>query len=414
MPEGDTIYRTARALQMALGGRVVTGFEAALAKLVSVDDEAPLVGRVVEKVEARGKWCLIYFSGDLILLSHMLMSGSWHIYRTGERWKMPRRAMRVVIRVGGPGVPQGLKPLPFSSAIHGTAEAVPLRGGGTEDLHSRLLRTGSEDVPLRGGSASAESRGDPEPLHPTHAMKPHEWGTQPPGLKPHSLIDEINGTAEAVPLQSEVGFEAVLFNAQVAEFHTARSLERNTLVPKLGPDVLGDGFTQERGVAAMRERARTHPEDEVGVVLLNQRVLAGLGNVYKSEVAFAAEVNPFRRMSTVTAREMERMVEIAERYMRANVKAGGPRGETGEGVVTYTGARRTTGAMQQSDRVWVYGRQGQECRRCGTAVMMRKQGTAARSTYWCPVCQPWVAAEEQSAEAPVGRAVVVGRRRVGC
>ena len=58
----------------------------------------PLVGRVVEKVESRGKWLLIYFSGDLILVTHMLMSGSWHLYRTGERWQMGRGRMRVVIR----------------------------------------------------------------------------------------------------------------------------------------------------------------------------------------------------------------------------------------------------------------------------------------------------------------------------
>ncbi len=59
-----------------------------------------MVGRVVEKVEARGKWMLIYFSGDLILVTHMLMSGSWHVYRMGEKWQAPRRAMRVVITCG--------------------------------------------------------------------------------------------------------------------------------------------------------------------------------------------------------------------------------------------------------------------------------------------------------------------------
>jgi len=98
MPEGDTIYRAARALQKAIGGKVVTGFETGLAKLARVNDDAPLVGRMVEKVESRGKWCLIFFSGDLILVTHMLMSGSWHLYRTGERWQMGRGRMRVVIR----------------------------------------------------------------------------------------------------------------------------------------------------------------------------------------------------------------------------------------------------------------------------------------------------------------------------
>jgi endonuclease-8 len=307
MPEGDTIYRSARALQKALAGRVVTGFETGMAKLASVNDDAPVVGRIVERVEARGKWCLIFFSGDLILVSHMLMSGSWHIYRTGEKWFLPRSKMRAAITCGE--------------------------------------------------------------------------------------------------------MQAVLFNAQIAEFHTARSLERSSQVPKLGPDILAGGFTVERGVAALRERATSYPEDEIAVVLLNQRVMAGLGNVYKSEVAFAAGVNPFRAMRTITQSEMETMVEVSQRYMKANVNEG-----AGDGIVTYSGNRRTTNAMDKSDRLWVYGRQGQECRRCGAAIEMRKQGEAVRSTYWCPVCQPWIAAEGQSSVAPKGNAIKLQgtRRRVGC
>jgi endonuclease-8 len=318
MPEGDTIYRTARALQKALGERVVTGFETQVAKLASVDDNTPLAGRTVERVEARGKWCLIYFSGDLILVSHMLMSGSWHIYRVGERWRLPRKMMRVGVRVGG---------------------------GAVADPNS-VARDERRRFP------SGMTKGE-----------------------------------------SELGFEAVLFNAQVAEFHTARSLERSSQVPKLGPDVLSAEFSLEAGVRALQERARTHPDDEIAVVLLNQRVMAGLGNVYKSEVAFAAGVNPFRQMRTITLREMERMVEVSQRYMRANVNDAGARGDSGEGIVTYTGPRRTTRAMDRSDRTWVYRRQGQECRRCGAVIEMRKQGAAVRSTYWCPSCQPWKGSE---------------------
>jgi endonuclease-8 len=349
MPEGDTIYRTARALEKALAGRVVTGFETGFAKLASVNDDAPVVGRVVEKVEARGKWCLIFLSGDLILLSHMLMSGSWHIYRTGERWRMPHRAMRVALTVG----PQGLKPLASIGGFDGGTEVPP-----------------------------QQSPSDP----------PQQ--SQVAGFQNQSM-------------------QAVLFNAQVAEFHTARSLERSSQVPKLGPDVLAEGFTLEKGVAAMRERMRTHPEDEVAVVLLNQRVMAGLGNVYKSEVAFAAGVNPFRAMSTLSVREVDLLVEHSFKYMKANI-GDGQRGESGDGIVTYTGPRRTTRSMDRGDRTWVYGRQGQECRRCGTAIERRLQGVAARPTYWCPVCQPWVAAAGQSVEAPVGRKNVFARRKVGC
>jgi endonuclease VIII len=314
MPEGDTIYRAAKALQKAIGGKVVTGFETGLAKLARVNDDTPLVGRVVEKVESRGKWCLVFFSGDLILLTHMMMSGSWHLYRAGERWQMGRGRMRVVIRTA-------------------------------------------------------------------------DW-------------------------------EAVGFNIPVAEFHTTRSLERSSQVPKLGPDILSESFTVEGGVARMNAYGRENPDAEIAVVLLNQQVLAGLGNVYKSEVAFAAGVNPFRAMRTITLREMEAMVDAAQRYMQANVvdatpaskgrSPGTPEGKGG-GIVTYSGNRRTTHAMDREERLWVYGRQGQECRRCGASVMMRKQGVQARSTYWCPACQPWVG----EGEAPVGRAQLVRRGVMG-
>src|SRR3984893_12245269 len=98
MPEGDTIFRAARTLHRALAGEVVTGFESVLPKLERVEVDAGVIGRTIEKVEADGKWTLMYFSSDLILLTHMLMSGSWHIYRPGERWRRPRMHMRVVIR----------------------------------------------------------------------------------------------------------------------------------------------------------------------------------------------------------------------------------------------------------------------------------------------------------------------------
>jgi endonuclease-8 len=303
MPEGDTIFRSARAMQRALGGKLCTGFETGLATLARVNDDAPVAGRIIERVEARGKWLLVHFSGDLILLTHMLMSGSWHLYRTGEKWWMGRDRMRAVIR--------------------------------TED-----------------------------------------W-------------------------------QAVAFNVPVAEFHTARSIERYTQVPKLGVDVLGDQYTVESGVARLKAYAAERPEAEIAVVLLNQRVLAGLGNVYKSEVAFAAGVNPFRAMSTLTDRELEVMAEVAGKWMKVNVLDG-----AGDGIVTYSGNRRTTGATNRQDRLWVYGRQGQECRRCGALIQMRKQGEQARSTYWCPGCQPWLPAAGQTAEAPAGRMVkLVGRRR---
>ena len=97
MPEGDTIFRTARSMGRALGGKPVTVFRSTYPLLTRFNDDTPIPGQLVDRVEARGKWLLIRFSGGATLVTHMLMSGSWHIYRHGERWQQPRTNMRIVI-----------------------------------------------------------------------------------------------------------------------------------------------------------------------------------------------------------------------------------------------------------------------------------------------------------------------------
>lgn len=97
MPEGDTIFRTARALTRALVGKPIIGFRSNYPLLTRFHDNTPLTGQIVDRVESRGKWVLMYFSGGGILATHMLMSGSWHIYRPGERWQQPGRNMRIVL-----------------------------------------------------------------------------------------------------------------------------------------------------------------------------------------------------------------------------------------------------------------------------------------------------------------------------
>jgi endonuclease VIII len=97
VPEGDTIYRTARALGRALTNKLITRFATEYAQLASANDDAPFVGQSITRIEARGKWLLIYFSGGGILATHMLMSGSWHIYRPGERWQQPQSNARIVL-----------------------------------------------------------------------------------------------------------------------------------------------------------------------------------------------------------------------------------------------------------------------------------------------------------------------------
>src|SRR5579884_170781 len=97
MPEGDTIFRSARALQRALAGKTITAFRSSNPLLTRFHEDTPLTGQTVEQVESRGKWLLMHFSGGGTLATHMLMSGSWHIYRPGERWQKPPSDARIVI-----------------------------------------------------------------------------------------------------------------------------------------------------------------------------------------------------------------------------------------------------------------------------------------------------------------------------
>src|SRR5262249_60694955 len=89
MPEGDTIYRAAVAMHRALAGRVVTRFESVYPAVMRIAVDRPIVGRTIESVSARGKHLLIAFSGDLILRTHMRMSGSWHLYGAGAPRQRP-------------------------------------------------------------------------------------------------------------------------------------------------------------------------------------------------------------------------------------------------------------------------------------------------------------------------------------
>lgn len=286
MPEGDTIFRAARTLHRALAGQTVTGFESVLPKLSRVDFDSGVVGRTIEKVESHGKWMRMDFSGSLVLLTHMLMSGSWHIYRPGEAWQKRAIDMRVVIK--------------------------------TEKI----------------------------------------W--------------------------------AVAFNVPIAEFHTADTLRHRDGFRKLGQDVLATDFDPAQAMKSLR----AHGDLEVGVALLTQSIMAGLGNVFKSEVCFACGINPFRRIGNLHSEEVACLVSTARKFMLANVAE-----TSGDQIVTYTGMRRTTGRINTEERLWVYGRRNEPCRKCGTPIESRKQSEDARTTFWCPQCQPVLPSSQMIAGA---------------
>lgn len=176
---------------------------------------------------------------------------------------------------------------------------------------------------------------------------------------------------------STADFVAVGFNIPVAEFITARNLPRHEELRRLGPDLLSDGFDAVEALARMRARAH----ELVADVLLNQRVMAGIGNVYKSEVLFACRVNPFAPIGALDDHVLQCLIDTARRYLEANVKPGRAP------MTTYTGLRRTTGRDNPRERLWVYGRAGLPCRRCSTPISLQKHGPAARLTYWCSKCQ---------------------------
>jgi endonuclease-8 len=276
MPEGDTIFRTARTLGRALIGKPVIQFRSTYPLLTRFNDDTPLAGQTVDRVEARGKWLLIAFSGGGILASHLLMNGRWHIYRHGERWQLARFHMRIVIE--------------------------------------------------------------------------------------------------------NSDYQAVGFRVPVAEMHTARSLARNTRIPRAENDVLKAEFDAEAALVRLMAR----PTEAIADALLDQGVLAGVGNVFKSEICFVNGLHPFRKAGTLTRDEAAAAIACAQKLLKANVQV-----DSGDMIVTYRGQqRRTTHASDPSASLWVYGRAGEPCRRCGESIRRRIQGADARVTFWCPRCQP--------------------------
>ena len=142
-----------------------------------------------------------------------------------------------------------------------------------------------------------------------------------------------------------------------------------------GPDLLDQEV--EPGEAAAAAFARLEPTREVGEALMDQRVVAGVGNVYKSEACFLAGVDPWRPVGALRPEEAAALGATAARLMAADVAAGGP-------IRTY---RPPDAPPWARERTWVYGRRGKPCRRCGAPIRSRGQGDANRTTYWCPGCQ---------------------------
>ena len=159
--------------------------------------------------------------------------------------------------------------------------------------------------------------------------------------------------------------EAVGFNVLL---DLVRTEHEDTLVGHLGPDLLGPDWDADLALANLRAR----PDVAIGEALLEQRNLAGVGNVFKSELCFLARVHPGTPVGGVP--DLPGVVDNAKALLEANKDRG---------------TRITTGDRRPGCRLWVYGRRG-GCLRCGTAIAKADLGPPGqeRPTYWCPACQP--------------------------
>ena len=206
----------------------------------------------------------------------------------------------------------------------------------------------------------------------THMRMNGSWHLYRPGerwQRPRSAMRVLVETPD---------FVAVGFDVPDAELVAGRDLARNRQLRHLGPDLLG-AFDE----AEAERRIRARSDAPIGEVLLDQRVLAGVGNVFKSEILFLAGVHPSRPVSALSDDELRAILSWSRKLLAANVTD-----SAGGGIVTFFGHRRTTRRSRPEESLWVYSRSGEPCRRCGAPIAYAKQGSDARVTYWCPVCQP--------------------------
>lgn len=266
MPEGDTIFRTATALRRWLLGREVTSTRT---KVLGLQLQR-VTGTTIEEVAPKAKHLLVRFSNGLVLHTHMRMTGSWHLYRAGERWKKPQWQAKIVIECG-----------------------------------ERI---------------------------------------------------------------------AVCFNAPVVELLLPSEERRHKSLSGLGPDVLGPESDESFDFAEVRRRARTKPaRQEIGVIILDQTVVSGIGNIYRCESLFIDRWNPWTPQSTLDDDQLDHLVNTAMKLMKLNVGPGSGTRDFGAGG---------------PGNPWVYGRNGRPCRNCGTPIEKSRIGAQARDVFWCPNCQP--------------------------
>ena len=167
------------------------------------------------------------------------------------------------------------------------------------------------------------------------------------------------------------GWQAVCFAAPVCQLLSRREVEEHPSIAALGPDALDD----RTDLSEARRRLDARGDWTIAEALLDQRVLAGVGNVYKCEVLFIHRVDPWTAVADVPPEIRDDLLATSERLLKANVAPGSsPR-------------RTTTSPHEGVGNLYVYGKARRPCPRCATPISRARQGEQARPTYWCRSCQ---------------------------
>lgn len=170
--------------------------------------------------------------------------------------------------------------------------------------------------------------------------------------------------------------------------------DEGSIIGHLGPDILAPDWNRDEAT----DRVAAHPDRRIGEVLLDQRVIAGIGTFYLSEACFLRGVNPWLpvREMTGTSRgtrevtKVRALLEMAHRLMAANVERA---------------VQVTTGDARRGQEQWVYARSGRPCRRCRTTIRVAQLGQPPiqRVAFWCPFCQPGAVPTDTGApQRPLG------------
>ncbi len=194
----------------------------------------------------------------------------------------------------------------------------------------------------------------------------HAYGRGEPWRKP-----EKNAQLQ---LQMEAAV-IVCFTPKLIELLTHNELRAHPYIARLGPDMLASEFDEAEAL----RRFRFRNDLPIGEAVMNQTIVCGIGNIYKSEVLSIQRVDPFVRVEKLTDDVLLGILRKARSLMMSN------RG---------THARRTR-MRGDGSNFWAYGREGQACFECGGAIVIRRQGDLGRTTYYCPQCQESIAGTDR-------------------